>query len=215
MSQFWIILFPAWIAFIIGILHQLRFFSRSARNLNRVDIPNEVKEVRINEVEMLVGVEADGYFLYAWNLTRWQRRQATGRRLREARKWLHLIIANAVLFQEVARFHIEQANYSEKKDDVLARKVMDRANTVHLIAVMCLGKLAAIEVCRTVWPLWIPELADYFQLKGQDLTAWYRHLMIAMLKLVSERYDDVTYTRFIFQLTGLCEAEEAESLGRL
>ena len=219
MSLFGTILLPA-LLILAGalMLHvvQLRIFSRSARHLDQIDIPNEIKEIRINEVEMLTSVEADGHFLYAWKLTPWQRRQATGKRLREARKWLHLITANAVVFQEVARFHIEEAaSCSEKKDLALPQEVIKRASTVQLIAVACLAKLAIVEVFRIVWPLYIPELADHFQFLDHDLIAWYRHLAKDMLQLAKTYYDDITYTRFIFQLTGLFKVEDAEGLSRL
>jgi hypothetical protein len=78
-----------------------------------------------------------------------------------------------------------------------------------------LVKLALIDACRFVWPLYIPELADHFQFRGQDLIAWYRHSAKDMLQLAKTYYDDITYTRFIFQLTGLFKVEDAEGLSRL
>lgn len=222
MSVFGLTLLPAFLIFIgmiVSRVAQLRLLSRSSRHLDQIDIPNEVKEVRINEVEMLASVEADFHFLYAWKLTRWQRRQATGRRVREARKWLHLIISNATLFQEIARFHIERAASpqaaSSEKEDELASQVLGRASTVQVIAAVCLAKLAVIDVCRVIFPLYVPELAGHFQFRGQDLTAWYRHLLKDMLQLAKTYYDDITYTRFIFQLTGLFDVEAAEGLSRL
>lgn len=216
MSLFGTILLPAFLILAGALmLHlvQLKLFSRSARDLDRIDIPNEVREIPINQVEMLAGEEADVYFRHAWKITRWERRQATSSRMRHTRKWIYYIIANAVVFQEVARFHIEFPE--EQGDEALPRKVMERATSVQIIAVACLAKLAIIDACRVVWPLYIPELADHFQFRGHDLIAWYRQLAKDMLQLAQEEYDDITYTRFIFQLTGLCTLEEAEGLNRL
>lgn len=216
MSVFAAVLFPAFLIFASLITlraSQLRLFSRSARDLDRIDIPNEVREIPINQVEMLAGEEADVYFRHAWKITRWERRQATGKRLEHARKRIYYIISNAVVFQEVARFHIEFPE--EQGNEALPRKVMERATRVQIIAVACLAKLAIIDACRVVWPLYIPELADHFQFRGHDLIAWYRQMAKDMLQLAQEEYDDITYTRFIFQLTGLCTVEEAEGLGRL
>ena len=218
MSLFWFVTLPS-LFLMAGITvlwaRKLRLLSHTARHLEQIDIPNEVKEVRVNEVEMLAGLEADGYFLYAWDLTRWQRRRATSHRLREARKWLHLIIANVSLFQEVARFHIREISSGQAEADDLPAKVLNRASAVQVIAAACLVKLALIDACRFVWPLYIPELADHFQFRGHDLIAWYRHLAKDMLQLAKTYYDDITYTRFIFQLTGLFKVEDAEGLSRL
>lgn len=198
---------------------RLQFFSHIARHLDQIDIPNEVREIRINELEMLVCDEADWQFKHAWNLTRWQRREAVSRRLRESRKWLHLLIANAALFQEVARFHIQATDSSgsdsDLKEDDLPFQVMDQASMVHLMAAVCLAKLLMVDFCRILWPLYVPELADQFQLRGHDLIVWYRRLAKEILELAKREYDDVTYTRFIFQLTGLFTVEEAAGLNRL
>src|SRR5436190_23190977 len=119
MSMVWAALFPALFILLTVIVvlsaRSVHFFSRIARDLDKIDIPNEVKEVRINELEMLISDEADWYFKHAWKLTRWQRRQAVTRRMQEARNLLHLVISNAALFQEVARFHIRAADSGESE----------------------------------------------------------------------------------------------------
>lgn len=197
---------------------RLLFFSHAARSLDQIDIPNEISEIRINELEMLVGDEADFYFKHAGELTPWQRRQAVTRRMREVRKWLHLVISNAALFQEVARFRI-QAAAADDPDSAdlndLHFRVMDRAAMVHFMAAACLAKLWLINFFRIVRPTYVPVLADRFQVRGHDLIAWYRHMAKDMLELTQQFYDDVTYTRFIFQLTGLFSVEEACRLNRL
>ena len=223
MNVFWEFVVPGMLLLIAGLAvrwaTKLQFFSRAARDLDQIDIPNEVSEIRINELEMLVCDEADGFFKYAWKLTPWERRKAVTRRMREIRKWLHLVISNAALFQEVARFRIQAAASAEVdsttgKDD-LGFRVMDRAAMVHFIAAACLAKLLLVDSCRILWPTYVPTLSDHFQVHGHDLIAWYRHMAKDMLNLAQKHYDDVTYTRFIFQLTGLFSVEEACRLNRL
>lgn len=198
---------------------RLQFFSAAARGLDQIDIPNEVTEIRINELEMLVGNEADSDFQHVLKLTRWERRQAVTRRLREARTCLHLIISNAALFQQIARFRIEQAA-SSKSDDASAQQdlafhLMDRAATVHLIAATCLARLLLVDMCRLLWPMYVPRFANRFQFRGNDLIVWYRHLASEMLAFAQKHYDDFTCARFTFQLTGLPSLEEAARLKRL
>lgn len=222
MNMIWLRVVPVLLAAIalaaFWIAKRLQFFSRSARDLDQIDIPNEVSEIRINELEMLVGDEADFYFKHAFQLTPWQRRQAVSRRLRETRKWLHLVIANAALFEEIARFRIQAdsaATESAADWQELPFRIMDRAAAVHLMAATCLAKLLLIDLCRIFWPIYVPALADHFQVRGHDLIAWYRHLAREMLQLAQQSYDDITFTRFIFQLTGLFSIEEAARLNRL
>jgi hypothetical protein len=222
MIPFWHFVLPGMFLVLAGLAARwavrLQFFSRSARDLDQIDIPNEVREIRINEFEMLVSDEADFSFKHAWQLTRPQGRQAVTWRLREARKWLHLLIANAALFQEIARFHI-QAAASADPDSAsphdLHFRVMDRAAMVHLMAATCLAKLTLIDLCHILWPTYVPKLAGRFQVRGHDLIEWYRHLAKEILELAQKSYDDITYTRFIFQLTGLSNIEEASRLNRL
>ncbi|HEY6351572.1 MAG TPA: hypothetical protein VI636_19395 [Candidatus Angelobacter sp.] len=222
MNLFWDFIVPGMFLLLAGLAVRwavrLQFFSHAARSLDQIDIPNEISEIRINELEMLVGDEADFYFKHAGELTAWQRRQAVTRRMREARKWLHLVISNAALFQEVARFRIQQAA-SADPDSADAHdlhfRVMDRAAMVHFMAAVCLARLRLIDFCRIVRPTYVPALADHFQVRGHDLIAWYRHMAKDMLELTQQFYDDVTYTRFIFQLTGLFSVEEACRLNRL
>lgn len=220
MNLFWAVALPlvgSILTVVLGAMVRLEFFSRRARDLAKIDIPNEVSEVRTDELEMLVCDEADFMFKNAWKLGFWERRKAVTRRLSETRKWLHLVISNAVLFQEIARFQVEglaeSADAAEKND--LAVKIMERAGTVHLMSVTCLAKLTLLGFLRSVWPLYIPMLADRFQVNGQDLIVWYRQLTKEMLALAQERYDDITYSRFIFQLTGLFSVEEAAGLNRI
>ena len=223
MNVFWDLAAPGTLFLVAGLsvrwAKNLKFFSHAARDLDKVDIPNEVKEVRINELEMLISDEADWYFKHAWKLTRWQRRQAVTRRMQEARNLLHLVISNAALFQEVARFHIRAADSGESEpasnDRDFAFRLMDRAATVHFVAATCMAKLLLVDVCRILWPTYVPALADHFQVRGHDLIAWYRHLAKEMLELAEKCYDEITYTRFIFQLTGGFTVEDASTLNRL
>jgi hypothetical protein len=219
LNFFWAVALPlagSILTVALGAMVRLDFFSRRARDLAKIDIPNEVSEVRTDELEMLVGDEADFMFKNAWKLGFWERRKAVTRRLSETRKWLHLVISNAVLFQEIARFQVEElAESADAEKNDLAVKIMERAGTVHLMAVTCLAKLTILSFLRSVWPLYIPMLADRFQVNGQDLIVWYRQLTKETLALAQERYDDITYSRFIFQLTGLFSVEEAAGLNRI
>lgn len=219
MSLFGTIVLPALLIFAGALMLQVRqfkLFSRSARNLDQIDIPNEIKEIRINELEMLASLEMDFTFKHGLSLTRQERCLGTDNRMREARKWLRFIIGNAVLFQEVARFHMESATEAAAGGgNPLPQKVLDRASKVQFMAIACLAKLAVIYACRTLYPPYIPELADRFQFKGHDLVEWYRRAAIDMLRLAESYYDDITYSRFILQLTGLCDPESAMELNRL
>jgi hypothetical protein len=225
MRLFWDVVFPGMVLLIVWLAGRwteyLQFFSRKARCLVKVDIPNEVSEVRTEELEMLVCDEADFLFNYGWEeeVSRWQRRDVVTRRLRNARRWLRLIIANATLFQEVARYCVQQpeppANDLEQQIDDLAVKVLDRGAELHFMAVACLAKLALVEAVRFVSPIYRPLLADHFQVRGKDLILWYRHLAKDMLDLAKIHTDDVTYTRFVFQLTGFFTIEEAEAINRI
>lgn len=223
MSPLWDLVLPgiSFVAVAVGVrfARNLSFFSRRARDLDQIDIPNEVREIRINELEMLVCDEADARFKFAWSLTPWQRRAAVTRRMQEVRKWLRLIISNATLFQEVARFHLQDTcsdvGDCDPEEQPLLFKVMDRAASVRLIAGTCLLKLMIVDFYRVLWPTHVPALADRFQVRGQDLIVWYRHLVKEILELTAEYYDDVTYARFILQLTGLFTLEEAAALNRV
>jgi hypothetical protein len=226
MSPNWLVAAPVVIVgialVILFIGKRLQFFSHSARHLDQIDIPNEVREIRINELEALVGDEADWMFKNGWKITPGERRQAVTDRHQQIRKWLHLLISNCALFCEVARFHIQEADSAEsdlKAADLnppdLPMRVMDRAALLQLMAAVCLGKLLLLDCCRLAWPLYVPQLADHLQVRGHDLVAWYRHLGKEMLELAERYYDDITYTRFIFQLTGVFTVEEAAELNRL
>ncbi|HEY6250404.1 MAG TPA: hypothetical protein VI685_10625 [Candidatus Angelobacter sp.] len=222
MSPLWISVVPLLLAAILlaalWLAKRLQFFSHAARSLDQIDIPNEVREIRINELEMLIGNGTDFYFKHAWELTPRQRRAAVAKRLRETRKWLYLVISNAALFQEVARFRIQMAA-SADPDSVnpedLHFRIMDRAATVHLIAAVCVLKLLLIEACRTVRPAYEPALVNRFQVLGHALIPGYRHMAKDMLLLAQQYYDKMTYNHLIFQLTGLASVEEAALLNRL
>lgn len=225
MISVWLVVLPVLIAaaaflFLLG--KSLRFFSRSARHLDQIDIPNEINEIRIKELEALVGDEADWMVKSAWKTSPWERRRAVANRHRQIRKWLHLLISNSALFCEVARFHIQEMDSAEAGAKVfyaenpeLPTRVMDRAALLQFMAAVCLGKLLLLDCCRLVWPLYVPQLADHFQVRGDDLIAWYRRLGKEMLELAQHYYDDITYRRFIFQLTGVFTVEEAAALNRL
>lgn len=215
MNPFWDFAFPSILLLLAGLAvrwaKKLQFFSRAARGLDQIDIPNEISEIRMKEFETLVNHEADSYLNQVRRLTHRQRRQAVTQRLRETRKWLHLIISNVALFQEVARFRIEQAastgpDFTPDEHDV-AFQIMDRAAVVHLMAATCLAKLRLIDLYRLFWPFYVPRLANRFQVRRHDLIAWYRHLAKEMLDLAQKHYDHLTYTRLISQLAGSFSVE--------
>lgn len=215
MNPFWDFALPSTLLLLAGLAvrwaKKLQFFSLAARGLDQIDIPSEISEIRMKEFEMLVNGEADSYLKQARRLTHRQRRQAVTQRLRETRKWLHLIISNAALFQEVARFRIEQAastgpDFTPNEHDV-AFQIMDRAAMVHWMAATCLAKLLLIDLYRLLWPFYVPRLANRFQVRRHDLIAWYRHLAKEMLELAQKHYDHLTYTRLISQLAGSLSVE--------
>ena len=213
MNPFWDFALPSALLLLVGLAvrwaKNLQFFSRAARGLDQIDIPSEISEIRMKEFETLVNHEADSYLRQARHLTRSQRRQAVTQRLRETRRWLHLIISNAALFQEVARFRIHQATSTGLTPDEhdVAFQIMDRAAVVHLMAATCLAKLRLIDICRFFWPFYVPRLANCFQVRRHDLIAWYRHLAKEMLDLAQKHYDHLTYNRLISQLTGSFSVE--------
>lgn len=226
MTPSWLVLIPvitvgiALVVLFVG--KRLQFFSHAARHLDQIDIPNEISEIRIKELEALVGDEADWMVKSAWKTSPWERRRAVANRHRQIRQWLHLLISNSALFCEVARFHIQEMDSAEAGTKVfyaenpeLPTRVMDRAALLQFMAAVCLGKLLLLDCCRLAWPLYVPRLADHFQVHGDDLIAWYRRLGKDMLELAQHYYDDITYRRFIFQLTGVFTVEEAAALNRL
>jgi hypothetical protein len=224
MNLFWGLGFP--IVLLLSLLLGLRwttrlhFFSLKARDLNQIDIANEVREVRIRELEILVSADADAFFRDDLNLAFLQRREAVSKRMSETRKWLHLMISNAELFEQVARFRIGEIEKKESADDteeISPYRLMDRACMVRVIAVICLGKLTLLEMRRIVWPLYLPALAGRFRVGDRDLILWYRHLMKDVLEM-AKRYDDDYegfYERFTLQLTGTCSIEQAVELNRI
>lgn len=225
MNLFWGLGLPG--GLIVGLLlllrtaKHLKFFSRVSRDLDQIDIANEVREVRIRELEMLMSAEADTFFRDEVNLTRRQQREGVSRRVREIRKWLHFMIANAALFEQVARFRMagiaEQDVELEAGDPDSPYKLMDRASMVHFMATVCLGRLAVVELRRSIWPIYVPSLAGELRVAGCDLIVWYRHLMREILELAQE-YDEKhegLYERFTLQLTGTCTIEHAVELNRI
>lgn len=223
MIPIWLMTVPLLVAgalfVVLSTAKRLQFFSRAARHLEQIDIPNEVIEIRINELDALIGDQADWMFKNAWKITRWERRRGVSNRHRHIRKWLYLIVSNCVLFSEVARFHLQEAESPEgdapDNSSDLSLRVLDRAAMLQFMAAICLGKLLLFDCRRLVWPFYVPFLSDHFQVRGHDLIAWYRHLGREMLELVQHYYDDVTYTRFIYQLTGTFTVEDAAQLDRL
>lgn len=210
MSLTWLAVAPLFLAaaalMVLWTAKRLLFFSREARDLGQINISTEVRELRIHELELLASNQADRHRTPSKALTRRQRHQEITQKLQETRQWLHLIIANAALFQEVARFRIQAADCGRValtvNEDDLPFKVMDRASMVHLIAAACLVKLHLIDFFRTVLPIYMPELANQFRVRGCDLIAWYRDLAKEMLTLAKEYSDDLTYDRFAAQLSG-------------
>ena len=220
MNLFWAVFLPSFLAgfcfFALLWAARLQFFNKTVRSLEKIDIPNEVKEVRIYQLEEIISEKADLQFRHGWGLSRWQRRQATTARFRDARKWLYLVISNAALFQEVARFQMQvkvaTADDLMELDGELPFRVLDRAAMVQFMATACLVKLMVLDVCRFAWPVYVPNLAGRFAVRGDDLIVWYRSMAREMLELAEEYYDDITYTRFIFQLTGVFNVKAAEGL---
>lgn len=209
MSLFWMLLMPAFLLFIGGMAFyavQLKFFSIRARHLDQVDIPNEVGEVRLDALEMLVSQEIDFS-----KMTRQQRRQALAQRLQDTRKWLRLVISNATLFQEVARFHLQASATAGKEADDLPFKVMDRAGVVHFVAAACLIKLQLEQVRRILLPMGVPGLATRFQIHGYDLITWYRRLAQEMLELTKQHYGEVIYACLTNRLAGLDTRQQAQA----
>lgn len=189
---------------------RLKFFSNEARDLEEVRW--ELQELRIEEFEMLVSARADEYINEDWNLRPQQRRAACASRLNFTRDWLHRIIANATLFEQIARYCIRQsiaAGESSVEQNDLPLKVLDRAAMCHLMAAICLVRLRLLELYRIAWPFYMPSLADRFEIRGHSLVAWYQHLVEDVLELASQDQRDWMYGDLLFMLTGLVEMPEA------
>ncbi len=211
MSLTWLAVTPPFLAALVlmglWMAKRLRFFSHQARDLDQIDIRNEISEVSIQELEMLLCHQASSDCSHIAELTRSQRRQQAEKRLLETSQWLRVIIANAALFQEVARFRIQAADSPNADlagcENELPYKVMDRASMVHLMAAACLAKLQVIHFCALLWPIYVPVLNHQFQIFGHDVVTWYRDLGKEMLDLAKQYYDDLTYSRFAAQLFSL------------
>jgi hypothetical protein len=218
MTSIWLVVLPLLFAagaFLFLLAKNLRFFSRAARHLDQIDISNEISEISVYELEGLVGGGAD----FTGKTTLRERHRAITARHREIRKRLRLLISNCALFCEVARVHIREMDPGEADSPQgksgLPLRVMDRAAIVQFMAAACLVKLILLDCCRAVCPLYVPHSANHFQLRGHDLVAGYRHLGKEVLELAKQYYDDITYKRLIFQLTGAFTIQEAAELSPL
>lgn len=188
---------------------RLKFFSSEARDFEEVRW--ELKELRIEEFEMLVCPRADEYINEDWNLRPAQRREACRSRLNFTRNWLHRIIGNATLFEQVARFRIRQiaaAGETSADENDLEFKILDRAAMCHFMAALCLVRLRFIEFFRIAWPFYMPALAGRFEVRGHSLVAWYQHLVEDVLELASQDQRDWMYGDLLFMLTGVVEMPE-------
>jgi hypothetical protein len=217
MTSIWLVVFPllfAAVAFLFLLAKNLHFFSRAARQLDQINIPDEFNEIRTHELEALVSDEAD-----SGKATLRERQKAVTVRHREIGKRLRLLISNCALFCEVARFHIGQMDLEEVDSpgagSGLPLRVMDRAAIVQFMAAACLVKLMLLDCCRAVCPLYVPHSANHFHVRGGDLVASYRRLSKEMLDLAKQYYDDITYTRLIVRLTGTFTIQDAAELSRL
>lgn len=199
---------------------RLGFLSRQARHLDQVDIPNEVREIRLENLAMLLSEELDHEATKS-DLHPLQRRLIVNKRFRELRKTLYLIIDNAGVFRDVARFHLlyqypdEPELEPDPEELAFAAHISGRAFAVQVLAAVCLGKLLLLDLRRIVQPSYSPNLAGRFRLRNLDLISWYRHMANSMLSFTAKYYDEDLYTRFILQLTGVFKIETARELNRL
>ena len=199
---------------------QLGFLTRNPRDLDHVDIPNEVREIRLENLAMLLSEELDQEAAKA-DLHPLQRRLIVNKRFRDLRKMLYLIIDNAGVFRDVARFHLlyEDPDDPELEPDAeelaFASHIAGRAFAVQVVVTVCLGKLLLLNIRRIVQPSYSPNLAGRFRLRDHDLISWYRHRANSMLPFTAKYYDEDLYTRFILQLTGVFKIETARELNRL
>lgn len=215
MSLFFAVLVPALllltIATVVRFAVHFKFFSKEARDFS--DVRWELKELRIEEFEMLVSPEADAYINEDWKLSAGKRREACASRLNFTRDWLLRILDNAVLFEQVARYRLRQiAAASETLEEIdendLAFKILDRAVMCHFMAAVCLTKLNVLGFYRTAWPFYMPELAGRFEVRGHSLVAWYQHLVEDVLELADQDQRDWMYGDLLFMLTGIVEVPE-------
>jgi hypothetical protein len=214
MSLFLAVLLPALllltIAMVVRFAVHLKFFSKEARDFE--DVRWDLKELRIEEFEMLVCPRADEYINEDWNLSARQRRQACTSRLNFTRDWLHRIVENAVLFEQVARFRLRQAaaaaDQTPMDDNDLGFKILDRAAMCHFMAAVCLARLHFLGFCRIAWPFYMPSLAGRFEVRGHSLVAWYQHLVEDVLELASQDERDWLHGDLLFMLTGVVEMPE-------
>jgi hypothetical protein len=218
-----LILLPILLAIILSIsfwtAKRLQFFSAGARDLGEVRW--ELKELRIEDFDTLLCPRSDEFVNYAWDLTPSERWKACSNRLKLTRDWLHVIISNATLFEQVGRYCARQAadptgeallNHPLNEDENdLALKIMDRASMCHVMAALCLAKLELIEFCRIAWPSYTPRLAGLPVVRGHSLVAWYQHLVEDVLDLASRDKRDWMYGDILFMLTGVLELDVDEA----
>src|ERR1051326_4101025 len=181
---------------------QLGFLTRTPRNLDHVDIPNEVREIRLENLAMLLSEELDREAVKA-DLHPLQCRLIVNKRFRDLRKMLYLIIDNAGVFRDVARFHLlyedpdDPKLESDAEELAFAAHIRGRAFALQVLATVCLGKLLLLDLRRIIQPSYSPNLAGRFRLRDLDLISWYRHTANSMLSFTAKYYDEDLYTRFI------------------
>lgn len=189
------------------------FFSSQARDLK--DVRWELKELRIEEFEMLLCPRSDEFVNHLWRLTPRLRREACGNRLKLTRNGLRAILWNAVLFEQVGRFRVarQEADPSEStpEEKNLACSIFDRATMCHVMAALCLAKLRIIELCRIAWPFYRPNLANLPVVTGHSLVAWYQHLVKDVLDLADRDEREWMYGDILFLLTGMLELEVVDA----
>jgi hypothetical protein len=207
----WGLVFPVFVSAItIGayLALRLKFFSSTARGID--EILSEVREFDIDSFQKLVSGAADEYLASCYlHLNFRQRQEAAYNRFKVTRQGLDVIIWNAVLFEEVGRFHSRRiVGLDPKKfsaEDELVLQTFDRAIVCHLLAAVAFAKLLVLEACHVAWPWYIPDFCGLGGTGRQSLLTSYEHLISSILEFARLDRRDWVYDNLLFALTGLIE----------
>ena len=214
MNLFWTLFFPFVVLGLVVAAYlatRLKFFSSAARNLQ--DVLSEVKECDIESFQKLLSGAADEYLASQYpRLNFRQRQEAAHKRFAVTRQGLEVIISNAALFQEVARFHsrhicaIDPDQLTE--GDQLVLRTFDCAVICHFIAALAFAKLQVLEFCHVAWPWYIPALCGLGDAGKHSLFTSYKSLTSSILEFARLDRRDWIYDNLLFALTGLIECNE-------
>jgi hypothetical protein len=210
----WGLVFPLFVSTITIVAYlalRLKFFSSTARDID--EVLSEVREFDIESFQKLLSGAADEYLASRYSrLTFRQRQEAAHKRFKVTRQGLDVIIWNAVLFEEVGRFHSRQiVGVDPKKltgEDELVLQTFDRALVCHLLAAVAFAKLLALEACHVAWPWYIPDFCGLGKAGRDNLFTSYDNLISCILEFARLDRREWVYDNLLFALTGLIECSD-------